>query len=164
MESTANIYGIKLGDPSEIRNNPKLLAQASYGMADVKVSPLAMAQVASTIANDGVLATSSIVRGLSRESRTIINANEALRIAAAMNQVVKENGTASQLDDNIAGKTGTANVTKNKLYNSNFIGFSSYNRTLPRIAFAVMIPGVSLFGAKGAGPIADDIVKAWDNR
>lgn len=150
------------------------LANASYGQAEVLATPLQMALVASTVANDGVLMKPRLVTKISSSagsqqigSQTIgqvMPPDVAATITAAMVRAV--NGRYGQLFTRgaqlpgiqVAGKTGTAQIDGPGQPHSWFIGFAPANN--PQVVIAVLVEqGGS--GSSKAAPIAGQMLAAY---
>ena len=150
------------------------LANAAYGQAETLVTPLQMALVAATVANDGVMMRPHLVleaRGKSGTRTTNPSALErvvapgiASEIGAAMRLAVSgEIGRvytsgASVRDLAVAGKSGTAELDPGSSPHSWFIGFAPYED--PQVAIAVLVEG-SGGGSVKASPLAGDLFRAW---
>jgi len=130
------------------------IAQSAIGQSGVLASPIQMAMVASTIANDGVMmephvvnsvvdSDGNIVKTFNNASiGTIITPQTASTITDFMRGVVTDGtGTVANISGlNVAGKTGTADHLeggKNAIPDSWFIGFAPENN--PTIAVAVIV-------------------------
>ena len=127
------------------------LANAAYGQAETFVTPLQMALVAATIANDGDLMQPRLVTAMTGNSGTrtigpkgmgrVISAANAESIKAAMVKAVE--GTLGQQYTTgakipgvtTAGKSGTAELGGTGEPHSWFIGFAPANA--PKVAIAV---------------------------
>jgi penicillin-binding protein A len=150
------------------------LANAAYGQAETVVTPLQMAMVVSTIADDGVLMRPHLVRSFTGRGGTttvdpqtlqrILQPAVAHEITAAMVQAV--NGklgrgytTGAQVAGlTVAGKSGTAELGGSGEPNSWFIGFAPAEDPQVVIAVAVEHGGR---GAERAAPIAGNLLAAW---
>ncbi|MCU1453794.1 MAG: Cell division protein FtsI/penicillin-binding protein 2 [Acidimicrobiales bacterium] len=159
------------------RNNGKL-AQASIGQNDVSATPLQMALVAATIANQGrtmqphlldVIRDGEaqlVTKNTPSVWKTPISPQTADVIKQAMLGVVA-NGTATGLQlagFEVGGKTGTAELGTNPpLSHTWIIGFAGPAGD-PKIAFAVIVerqPGISeSTGGRVAAPIAKALIQA----
>jgi len=160
----------------------KRLIEASSGSVDIgrtgigqerlRVTPLQMATVAATIANDGVRLEPRLTdRVVDRDGRTVqdVRPSEARRVMKAstarklnemMGNVVREgSGTAAALQGiDVAGKTGTAELNLRGLNQPWFVGFAPQSN--PRVAVAVTIQDVQ--GGQGgtvAAPIAKTVMQ-----
>jgi penicillin-binding protein A len=150
------------------------LANASYGQAEVLVTPLQMALVAATIANDGTLMRPHLVLESTGKSgsttvdpsivREVVSPGIAREIAAAMRLAVNgEVGSfftfgAALRSMVVAGKSGTAELGPNQQPHSWFIGFAPYDN--PQVALAVLVEH-SGGGDVKASPIAGNLLRAW---
>jgi penicillin-binding protein A len=137
------------------------LMWSSIGQAQVVASPLEMATVAATVANDGKRMEPRILMDDAPKGERAMSAKSAEKMTELMELVVVGGtGTAANLGSpTVAGKTGTAEVSvdggiKNHAW---FICFVPSNK--PKIAVAV----VSEFGGVGgevAAPLARQILQA----
>ena len=150
------------------------LANAAYGQAETFVTPLQMALVAATIANDGELMRPRLVttmtgkggtRTFSPESlRQVIDADAARAIRSAMVAAVegelgRQYTTGARVPGvTTAGKSGTAELGGSGEPHSWFIGFAPAEA--PRIAIAVIVEQAGR-GAEVAAPIAGDLMAAY---
>jgi peptidoglycan glycosyltransferase len=150
------------------------LANAAYGQAETFVTPLQMALVATTIANDGELLRPRLVtaitgrngtREIGKESlRRVIDQDDAEAITAAMVQAVEgELGrrfTAGARVPGVttAGKSGTAELGGSGEPHSWVIGFAPADA--PRVAIAVLVEQGGR-GGEVASPIAGDLMTAY---
>lgn len=150
------------------------LANAAYGQGQTLVTPLQMALVAATIANDGVLMRPHLVRqATGKAGTTTINSEiqervlppgVAAEIASAMELAV--NGEIGRIftagaairNLDVAGKSGTAELDPGTRPHSWFIGFAPYDD--PQVAIAVLVEN-SGGGSVKASPIAGDVLRAW---
>jgi peptidoglycan glycosyltransferase len=147
------------------------LANASYGQAEVLVTPLQMALVAATVANGGTLMKPHLViatvgRDVTRriqpsESGRVIGSDEAGGIATAMQGAV-ESSIGRQFTSGAkvpgvptAGKSGTAELGGAGAPHSWFIGFAPVDH--PRVAIAVIVERGGRGGARAA-PLAGDLM------
>ncbi|MEO3786280.1 penicillin-binding transpeptidase domain-containing protein [Actinocorallia sp. B10E7] len=168
--------------PHNAQNRDEIL-RGSFGQGETKTSPLQMAMVAAAIANDGnmmkpYLVDKAVARvegdgGKPEEAGTIYEADpssmgkplsgdSAGQLQDMMRQVVAT-GTAKNLQGrNIAGKTGTTELTATR-GGAWFVGFAPADK--PKYGFAVFVEGsTSIFGATAAGPIAADIIDALSKK
>lgn len=150
------------------------LANAAYGQAEVLVTPLQMALVAATIANDGTLMKPHLVlestgrTGTTRVDPTaiaqVVEPGVAHEIGAAMRLAVNGDlgryftAGAALRSMVVAGKTGTAELGPSQEPHSWFIGFAPYDN--PQVAIAVLVEH-SGGGNVRASPIAGDLLRAW---
>jgi penicillin-binding protein A len=153
------------------------LANAAYGQAETFVTPLQMALVASTVANDGEMmrprvATALIGRNGTRQLgqqtlRRVIDPADAASIKAAMVEAVEGDlgrrfTTGAKVPGvTTAGKSGTAELGGRGEPHSWFIGFAPAER--PTIAIAVLVEQAGR-GAEVAAPIAGDLMSLYLER
>ncbi|HJP88404.1 MAG TPA: penicillin-binding protein 2 [Candidatus Limnocylindrales bacterium] len=150
------------------------LANAGYGQGEVLVTPLQMALVASTIANDGVLMQPHLVMQATAEdgSTTTINPTvmsrvlpseiaqeigKAMRLAVAGDLGQRYTNGASVRGLAVAGKSGTAELDA-KSPHSWFIGYAPYDD--PQVVIAVLVENSGGAGVR-ASPLAGDLFRAW---
>ena len=151
------------------------LASAAFGQAGTFVTPLQMALVASTVANDGVLMSPRLVSALTGEDgagrtldasewRRVLSAGDAQAIQAAMQQAV-EGDLGRQFTRGAkvagiptAGKSGTAELGGSGEPHSWFIGFAPVER--PQIAIAVIVEQGGR-GGERAAPLAGTLMTAF---
>jgi peptidoglycan glycosyltransferase len=150
------------------------LANASYGQAETFVTPLQMALVAATVANDGELMQPRLVTAMTGRSGTrtigphslgrVISASNARSINAAMVQAVegplgRQFTTGAAVPGVVtAGKSGTAELGGTGEPHSWFIGFAPANH--PKIAIAVLVEQAGR-GGEVAAPIAGDLMAQY---
>jgi penicillin-binding protein A len=150
------------------------LANAAYGQAEVLVTPLQMALVAATVANDGVLMRPHLVLEATGKSGTTTidptmlqrvvapgvaaEIGRAMRLAVAgdVGRIFTAGADVRGLD--VAGKSGTAELDPGTSPHSWFIGFAPVND--PQVAIAVLVERSGGGGVK-ASPIAGDMLRAW---
>jgi peptidoglycan glycosyltransferase len=148
------------------------LAAASIGQADVTVTPLHMAMIASTIANDGKMMRPYLVSKvvaqdgsevMTRQPEELIQSvspETANQIKDMMvNSVNRGTSKSARLRSfQIAGKTGTAERSKEKTINNAwFVGFAPADD--PQVAVAVIVENVEYLGGEIAAPVAKDIIR-----
>jgi peptidoglycan glycosyltransferase len=150
------------------------VGRMAIGQDKLQVTPLQMAMVASSVANDGVLMHPFLAtRAVDPEGRTtlqndpkeidrVMSPETAEQVTAMMTRVVQEGtGTAAALSGiDVAGKTGTAerDVARN-ITQPWFIAFAP--AAAPRIAIAVTIERtVGGFGGTDAAPIAKAVMES----
>jgi peptidoglycan glycosyltransferase len=134
---------------------------ASIGQAQVLATPLQMATVAGTVANDGKRMEPRIVRSDPKAGDRVVSTKTARQMTALMRSVVVGGtGTAANITGlDVAGKTGTAEVDVDgeRLNHAWFIAFAPAGN--PEVALAV----VSEYGGIGgrvAAPIAGRMLQA----
>ena len=146
------------------------IGRVAIGQERLQVTPLQMAMVAATIANDGelmrptfadrVIAADGRVRArFAPESlRRVVSGDAARGVAGMMTSVVERgSGTAAQLQGvRVAGKTGTAE-RGGGVNQAWFICFAPVER--PRIALAVTVEHASGTGGEVAAPIAQRLLE-----
>jgi peptidoglycan glycosyltransferase len=152
------------------------LANAAYGQAETFVTPLQMALVAATIANDGELLQPRLVTALAGRNGTrvtspvsmgrVLSAADARAINAAMVQAVegplgRRFTTGAQVPGvTTAGKSGTAELGGSGEPHSWFIGFAPAQN--PKVAIAVLVEQAGR-GGEVAAPIAGRLLARWLN-
>lgn len=151
------------------------LANAAYGQAEVLVTPLQMALVASTIANGGLLMHPKLVDELHSADggvtalgpsawSQVISPSDAQVIRDAMQLAVEGPyghilaGAAKVPGIPTAGKSGTAQLSADAAPHSWFIGFAPADN--PQIAVAVIVEGGGA-GAQRAVPMGGDLMSAY---
>jgi peptidoglycan glycosyltransferase len=150
------------------------LANAAYGQAETLVTPLQMALVAATVANEGTMMRPHLVLEATGKAGTTV-------ISSSVVEEVVAPGVASEIKDamqlavqgqvgqfftaganvaglNVAGKSGTAELDPGTSPHSWFIGFAPADN--PQIAIAVLVER-SGGGAVKASPIAGELLRAW---
>ncbi len=165
----------------EYRNNRLLPPTSTYvdvgrmgiGQDKLQVTPLQMAEVASAVANGGVLMTphlaSSIVepdgrvveRISPKPQSVVMKPSTAASVTKMMEAVVNEGtGTPAQIPGvQVAGKTGTAETLGvSSINNAWFIAFAPAQD--PTVAVAVTLKGVPGQGAEFAAPVARQVMEA----
>jgi peptidoglycan glycosyltransferase len=149
------------------------LANAAYGQAEVLATPLQMALVAATIANNGTLMRPHLVLESTGKAGTttvgpspmgqVVAPGIAHEIAAAMRLAVNGDwgrgftAGAAVRGMVVAGKSGTAELGSGRPH-SWFIGFAPYDN--PQVAIAVLVEH-SGGGTVRASPIAGELLRAW---
>jgi len=150
------------------------LANASYGQAETFVTPLQMALVAATIANEGELMKPRLVTALTGKSGTrtigpesmgrVLPAEDARTIKAAMVQAVEgplgRRFTAGAKVPGVttAGKSGTAELGGTGEPHAWFIGFAPADD--PQVVIAVLVEQAGR-GGEVAAPIAGQLMATW---
>ena len=152
-----------------------MIAQSGIGQSSIVATPIQMALVASTIANDGVIMEPKLVNQVvdlnmnvvkkygDKKYGQVLPTSNANTIKDYMVNMVKSNfGNKSYFSGmNVAGKTGTADQRDN---NGNlqkphawFIGFAPADN--PKIAVAVIVENGG-YGSEAAAPVAGAVMKA----
>jgi penicillin-binding protein A len=154
-----------------------LLAQTGFGQGELSATPLEMALVAATIANDGVvpvpyLAERAIILGSSEQSLkpTLASAlapvqQRAIKTSAAsdMKRFMADSveyayATRAKIPGiSVGGKTGTAEIGPGQVPHSWFIGFAPVEN--PQVAVAVIIEHAGS-GSDFATPAAQRVMAA----
>ena len=151
-----------------------MIAQSGIGQSSILATPIQMALVASTIANDGVMMKPKIVNKIvdmngnlvkeidSEVNKTVLDKSNAEIIKGYMVNLVESNGSMYYLQNyNAAGKTGTADHTdengNNATPHSWFIGFAPADD--PQIAVAVIVENGG-WGSQVAAPVAGEVIAA----
>lgn len=150
------------------------LANAGYGQGETLVTPLQMALVAATIANNGVLMEPHLViEAKGKDGTTVIpqvvmsrvlppdvasEIGKAMRLAVAgdLGKVYTNGAAVRGLP--VAGKSGTAELDGGDRPHSWFIGYAPYDD--PQVVIAVLVEN-SGGGSVRASPLAGDLFRAW---
>jgi cell division protein FtsI (penicillin-binding protein 3) len=156
------------------------LPMMSHGY-EVQLTPLQILTFYNAVANDGKMVKPRFVTGIIRngsyvktfDTEVIINSiasRSTIRKARKMLEGVVEHGTATNLKDadyKIAGKTGTAQIAKNKFgyrsgarvsYQASFVGFFPAENPLYSCIVVVNAPSNSVYyGNLVAGPVFKEI-------
>lgn len=149
------------------------LGQTSIGQRDVRMTPLQAALVAATVANDGrqmkpymvdqVLAPDLTVIDETdpEEWRSPISGEVADQLTEMMLSVVENgSGRAARISGvDVAGKTGTAQVSDEVADHTWFMGFAPADD--PTIAVAVFVANGGGTGGERSAPIARDVIAAY---
>jgi peptidoglycan glycosyltransferase len=145
----------------------------AFGQERLQVTPLQMAMVAATVANNGVLMRPYLVQKVvGPDGKTIVRAKPhkvarvmSPKVASELNsmmQAVVTGGTGPKggiPGIPVAGKTGTAETGRGDIYTAWFIAFAPADH--PKVAVAVVVenqPGG--FGGEVAAPIASKVMEA----
>lgn len=153
------------------------LAKTSFGQGELLVTPLNMALMASAIANDGEMMTPNLVKNVINSGGTVLKESKsevlstvttpeiANKITDMMVGVVdRGTGTNARINGvNVAGKTGTAEVSKDSDDDHAwFVAFAPAEN--PQIAVTVILENHGGSGGRNAAPIAKNIIiKALNN-
>jgi penicillin-binding protein A len=148
---------------------PGELAQMGFGQGALLVTPLRMALIGATIANNGTTPRPYIVRQIVRDGSVAsvtpsgslaqpIPPDVAAEVKTMMIATVAHGlGTVAQLPGVVvAGKTGTA-TNPHGASHSWFVAFAPADH--PRFAIAVVVENVG-YGASYAGPIVREVLRA----
>ncbi len=151
------------------------LASASFGQGQTFVTPLQMALVASTVANDGLLMKPHLVTAVTGDGpgahtvapeawRRVLGADDAQALQRAMQQAVEgqlgREFTSGAKVPGIptAGKSGTAELGGTGEPHSWFIGFAPVEN--PKVAIAVLVEQGGR-GGERAAPLAGDLMQRY---
>jgi penicillin-binding protein A len=149
------------------------LAQTSIGQRDVRMTPLQAALVAATVANDGVQMKPYLVDQVQAPDLTVIDSTSpeewrepispdvADQLKEMMVSVVaRGSGRSARIQGvEVAGKTGTAQVSEDVADHTWFMGFAPADE--PRIAVAVFVANGGGTGGERSAPIAGDVMQAY---
>jgi peptidoglycan glycosyltransferase len=153
------------------------IGRVAIGQERLLVTALQMAQVAATVANDGVLMEPTFLQEvkdpdgrttdeLDPDEQTRAISDETAAQLTEMMTLVTEEGTAAGLTVQgvpFAGKTGTAEINLAGLNQPWFIGFAPADD--PQVAVAATIERCQgCFGGEVAGPIATRVMETLLNR
>ena len=173
-EIPLEVAGSSVGDIE----SPAALGQTSIGQRDVRMTPMQAAMVAAGVANDGRLMRPYLVDQVRAPDLTVIDqtdpeefrepisAEVADQLTEMMVSVVDNgSGRAAGIDGiDVAGKTGTAQVSEEVNPHTWFIGFAPADD--PKIAVAVFIANGGNSSSESTGgrvsaPIAGEIMAAY---
>ncbi|HEX2057928.1 MAG TPA: penicillin-binding transpeptidase domain-containing protein [Actinomycetota bacterium] len=157
--------------PDVGEDNIPFRAFAGIGQGDVSATPLQMALVAATVANEGVVPRPRLVRQVIDPTGGIIepftpetlgramSAETAARVNEMMQAVVVSGtGTSAQITGvPVAGKTGTAQTVPGESPHAWFIAFAPADD--PQLAVAVIVESSSAGSEATGGAIAAPLAK-----
>jgi peptidoglycan glycosyltransferase len=157
--------------PAYKSNQKGNIAQSGIGQAEVLATPMEMALIASTIANDGTMmrpfmvqqvldSKGKVVKNIEPQSIGDIISKDNSQIMKELMRAVVTNGTGGAAEVSgikAAGKTGTADHIESKEPHAWFIGFAPYDN--PQIAIAVIVEEGGV-GGKAAAKIAGQVMSA----
>ncbi|WP_347058731.1 penicillin-binding protein 2 [Blastococcus sp. HT6-30] len=162
-------------DPSTVGDivDAAALGQTSIGQRDVRMTVLQAAMVAATVANDGVQMKPYLIDELRAPDLSVIDSTdpEELRepisaeVAEGLTEmmvsvVARGSGRAARLPGmEVAGKTGTAQVSPDVPDHNWFMGFAPADD--PQIAVAVFVANGGGTGGDVSAPIARDVMAAY---
>ncbi|MBU3126938.1 peptidoglycan D,D-transpeptidase FtsI family protein [Clostridium tagluense] len=162
--------------PSYKSNEKGNIAQSAIGQAEVLATPMEMALVASTVANDGIMMQPMLVKEiLSSKGKSLkkidpkaLGENMSKENAKIMKDLMKDvvaegTGKNAAVDGiTVCGKTGTADhkgdSSKQVGPHSWFIGFAPYEN--PQIAIAVIVEEGGVGGGVAA-EITRELIKVY---
>lgn len=167
--------------PSRVSTNPNFLsskpalADTGFGQGELEVTPLEMALVAATVANDGQMRQPYLVDVITSPDGTVlqrtkprtwltpIRPDTARTMRQLMIDVVEKGGaTGAKIDGLVVGgKTGTAET--NGEPHSWFIGWAGKPNTAPEIAVAVIVEHGGP-GSRAAVPIGQQLMRLYFSR
>ena len=145
------------------------VGRMAIGQDKLLVTPLQMATVAATVANDGVRMKPHITQKIvdpdgrtqdeieGERAERVMSSETAGALTAMMRNVVREGtGTAAALEGvELAGKTGTAEIdVQRRINDAWFIGFTD------EFAVAVVLERIQGTGGVDAAPIAKRVLEA----
>jgi peptidoglycan glycosyltransferase len=165
--------------PTDFTDNLPKLAQASIGQNDVAATPLQMALVAATVANDGRTMTPHVMKQVTDANGNVVKSYEpsvwlepmgpsqAAGMQESMSLVVNgPQGTAPMIripGFDLAAKTGTAQLGDNRVHNW-MIAYGGRPGAEPEVAISVVVlnnPETGDFtGGQVAGPIVRTMLEA----
>lgn len=145
------------------------IAATSIGQGKLQLTPLNLALISSTIANDGKMMKPILVKNIISPRNNIIKTNHPEILSDVTNERITNDlknmmvevvnngtGTNAQLKDyQVAGKTGTAENASGKSH-AWFTGFAPANN--PKVAIAIILEEEGQTGGSTAAPIARDII------
>lgn len=144
----------QLVDAERISQEP--LALMGSGQGEVLVSPLQMALIAATVANDGAMPSPTLLLHQPASARSVVTPETAQLVRQAMVLAVAD-GPAAQAslpEVTVAGKVGTAEAGVENPPHAWFIGFAPAGaEETPRLAIAVVVEHGGE-GSQVAAPIA----------
>jgi len=157
--------------PSYKSNEKGNIAQSGIGQAEVLATPMEMALIASTIANDGIMmkpytvqqvmdSEGKAVKNIEPKSNGNVISKDNAKIMKDLMRAVVTNGTGGNAEVSgikAAGKTGTADHVESKNPHAWFIGFAPYDN--PQVAIAVLVEEGGV-GGKAAAKIAGQVMSA----
>ncbi len=152
------------------------IAIMSIGQGETLVTPLQMAVMTATIANNGIRVQPKLISKISNvlgitvgggkynSSERIIEKSTADIIKKYMVETVNSGtGKVAQIQGfSVGGKTGTAENELSGKEHTWFIGFAPYED--PSIAVAVICEYSGGSGASNSAPVAREIMKCWLNK
>jgi len=171
--SPSGLYnGSKVFDPKDPASevDPGRLA---FGQERLLTTPLQMAMVAAAVANDGVLMRPHVVQEVRGPGGKLVKRVRAEKYSQPMKRqtaadleemmvkaVESGTGTAAQIPGiRVAGKTGTAETNRDRVYTAWFVFFAPADD--PKVAGAVVVENqLNGFGGKVSAPIAKSLMEA----
>lgn len=155
--------------PYKQKMDEAALAASAIGQDKVLATPLNMAMIAASIANDGNMLKPILVKDVINKNGRIVKRNSSEIISNTMSSLLAEELTsmmreavvsgsakrASVNDVQVAGKTGTAENASGKSH-SWFVGFAPHYD--PKIAVAIIIEEAGVSGGELAAPMAGQLI------
>lgn len=154
--------------------NPGDIVNSSIGQGQTAMTPLHLALVGATVANDGVMPNPQIVYSVDgvkikhdTPGKQIISKSVAEELKELMSYVTSGyknyNGTGSkaslsEYDIQVCGKTGTSETGTDEKDNAVYVGFAPYED--PEIVVAVIIENIG-FGGTYAAPVAKKVMMQY---
>jgi peptidoglycan glycosyltransferase len=162
--------GTKLFDPKE--DSEVDPGRFAFGQERLLVTPLQMAMLAATIANDGVVMRPYVVNRVVAPDGSIVlhtkpeslgravKPETAKEVAEMMKEAVEGGtGTAAKIPGlTVGGKTGTAETGISGLNTTWFICYAGKER--PQVAIAVVVEQQNSTGGATAAPVAKEVLQA----
>ena len=163
------VVGSSIGDVED----DAALAQTSIGQRDVRMTPLQAAMIAATVANDGHQMRPYLVDQVQAPDLTVIDSTEpeewrnpvSVDVANQLTEMMKSvvangSGRAARIPGvEVAGKTGTAQVSEDVADHTWFMGFAPADD--PKIAVAVFVANGGGTGGERSAPIARQVMQAY---
>jgi cell division protein FtsI/penicillin-binding protein 2 len=145
--------------PDEIESDLELGATA-IGQGELLVTPLQLASITQTIANDGKLVEPRVAPDQPPQRERITSQDVANTIEDLMVGVVESGtGTSAAIEGiDVAGKTGTAELGEDIEEHAWFTAFAPADKA-PKLAIAVMIANGGA-GGEVAAPVARTVLEA----
>jgi peptidoglycan glycosyltransferase len=151
-------FGTKAGVVPELYAVPNRIAYLGFGQGDLLVTPVHMAAMTATIANEGLYVPLQLERGQKAASKRVWPRAVAKRVRDLMTGSVRS-GTSRGVALSgltVAGKTGTAeNSGRDHAWFTCFAPAAS-----PEIVVTVLIENGG-YGAASALPVARELLQAW---
>jgi penicillin-binding protein A len=149
------------------------LAQTSIGQRDVRMTPMQAAMIAATVANDGSQMRPYLVDQVQAPDLTVIDSTDpeewrnpvSVEVANQLTEMMKSvvangSGRAARIPGvEVAGKTGTAQVSADVADHTWFMGFAPADD--PKIAVAVFVANGGGTGGERSAPIARQVMEAY---
>lgn len=179
LQKTAKAFGFGKEIPFDIplrksetltEETQTMVAAVGYGQGDTVTTPLHMALVAATIANDGIMMEPYVVKKAVQDGKVLYNkeskiyaravtATTAQRVGKMMEICVESGtGTGAQISGiRVAAKTGTAEVGNGKDH-AWFVAYAPAEN--PKIALSIVLENAGTTGSACA-PMAKNLIEAY---